>query len=280
MCIKSTVIALSYLLCHYKVYAVLSPGYEDVMYCPEGYCDRFVSHDNGGFVGPASSFHECYNPETGDVMDEVWTGSSSNVVAPEGWVENPPPCECQQGQPTCEDNPEFKVGRRTCASILQVPKSCKSSKSMRHKLLCTDEEVALNCPRSCGLCLSQEGDTTVSTAPTTNDDDDDGASTSSISENSSCTCFNSYQLTKAVEAIQQNQTNFNQVSCTPGSNYKSIVYQLHGEDIRFPYRHGVEGSSEALPAQCFQFDMHSLIDETTYKACKELMDSACALLSN
>lgn len=267
------------------------------MYCPPGYCDRFVSHGNSGFVGPASSFHECFNPETGEVMDEVWTGSLSEVVAPKGWIESPPACESQQSQmsdsTTCQDNLNFKVGRRTCASVLKVPKSCKSSKSMRHKLFCTDEEVALNCPRSCGLCIFEEStntNTNTNTASTNDDDaDDDNDDTANgnenigiinaIPENTNCICFNANQLTQAVQAIQKNETNYHQVSCSPGSNYKSIVYQLHGGDKRFPYRYGVEGSSDYLSAQCFQFDMHSLVNETIYMACKELMDSACQLLS-
>lgn len=71
--------------------AVLPPGYEDVMYCPPEYCDRKITHDPG-FVGPLSSFHECYMPSTGDVVDEVWTGSLSQVAAPQGWVATPVSC--------------------------------------------------------------------------------------------------------------------------------------------------------------------------------------------
>jgi hypothetical protein len=70
----------------------LPPGYEDDMWCPAGYCDRFIEHQ-GGFVGPNSSFHECYNPDTGDVVDEVWTGFLTGVVAPAGWVKNPISCD-------------------------------------------------------------------------------------------------------------------------------------------------------------------------------------------
>lgn len=277
MYIKSTAIALVYFLCGFNAYAVLPPGYEDIMYCPPDYCDRYISHGNSRFVGPASSFHECYNPETGDVVDEVWTGSLSDVVAPEGWVESPPVCEPQQGQSsagesTCEDNLQFKIGKYTCSSIHMSSKSSKSSKasksskSMRYKkgLLCTDEEVALNCPRSCGLCVSQ----------------DDDVDTSSIPEDTLCTCYNANQLTNAVQAIQNNQTEYNQVSCTPGSNFKSITYQLRGGDPYYPYRYGVVAGNEAMSSECFQFDMHFLIDETTYTACKVLMESACAQLSD
>jgi hypothetical protein len=127
---------------------------------------------------------------------------------------------------------------------------------MRYKkgLLCTDEEVALNCPRSCGLCVSPD--------------------------DTLCTCYNANQLAHAVQAIQNNQTDYNNVYCTPGSNFKSITYQLQGGDPNYPYRYGVVAGSEAMSSECFQFDMHFLIDETTYTACKVLMDSACAQLSD
>ena len=73
------------------VTAVLPPGYEDVMWCPEGYCRRAVNPGEG-FAGPASAFNECYSPSTDSVVDEVWTGELSETVAPEGWIENPASC--------------------------------------------------------------------------------------------------------------------------------------------------------------------------------------------
>lgn len=269
MFIKSTAIALVCIVGGFKAYAVLPSGYEDIMYCPPEYCDRYISHGNSGFVGPASSYHECFNPQTGDIIGEVWTGYLSDVVAPEGWVESPPVCGSQQGQTSCEDNLQFKMGRHKCSSIRKSSKSSKSSKppkNLRYSkgLLCTDEEVAVNCPRSCGLCNSQEVD----------------VDTSSIPDETLCTCYNANQLKNAVQAIQNNQTEYKQVSCTPGSNFKSITYQLRGGDPYYPYRYGVVAGSEAMSSECFQFDMHFLIDETTYTACKVLMESACAQLSD
>eukprot|EP00747_Dinoflagellata_sp_TGD_P163471 gnl/TRDRNA2_/TRDRNA2_182161_c0_seq1.p3 gnl/TRDRNA2_/TRDRNA2_182161_c0~~gnl/TRDRNA2_/TRDRNA2_182161_c0_seq1.p3 ORF type:complete len:103 (+),score=24.37 gnl/TRDRNA2_/TRDRNA2_182161_c0_seq1:66-374(+) len=38
--------------------AVLPPGYEDELYCPEGYCQRDKEREPG-WTGPASEFHEC-----------------------------------------------------------------------------------------------------------------------------------------------------------------------------------------------------------------------------
>lgn len=73
------------------VTAVLPPGYEDVMWCPEGYCRRAVNPGEG-FAGPARAFNECYDPSTNTVVDEVWTGELSETVAPEGWIKDPVSC--------------------------------------------------------------------------------------------------------------------------------------------------------------------------------------------
>ena len=70
--------------------AALPPGYEDVMHCPPGSCRKYVNPQ--GMVGPTSTFNKCYDPATGDMVDGVWTGSLSDVVAPEGWVANPEAC--------------------------------------------------------------------------------------------------------------------------------------------------------------------------------------------
>lgn len=78
------------LLAASPAHAALPPGYEDVMYCPPGYCDRLVNQESG-MAGPAHIFHECWNPATDDVVDEVWTGDLTDVVAPEGWAV-PLPC--------------------------------------------------------------------------------------------------------------------------------------------------------------------------------------------
>ena len=70
--------------------AALPPGYEDVMHCPPGYCRKYVNPQ--GIVGATSAVNKCYDPTTGDMVDGVWTGSLSDVVAPEGWVANPEDC--------------------------------------------------------------------------------------------------------------------------------------------------------------------------------------------
>ena len=58
--------------------AALPPGYQDVMWCPEGYCDRSVDLP---CCGPTSRYHECYDPASGSVVDEAWTGARSDVAS-------------------------------------------------------------------------------------------------------------------------------------------------------------------------------------------------------
>lgn len=67
----------------------LPPGYEDVAWCPADACLADVSQPSG-FVGPQSSFKQCYTPSTAVETDEVWTGSQTNTVAPTGWVQAEP----------------------------------------------------------------------------------------------------------------------------------------------------------------------------------------------
>eukprot|EP00548_Thalassiothrix_antarctica_P003797 CAMPEP_0194131598 /NCGR_PEP_ID=MMETSP0152-20130528/2344_1 /TAXON_ID=1049557 /ORGANISM="Thalassiothrix antarctica, Strain L6-D1" /LENGTH=144 /DNA_ID=CAMNT_0038826441 /DNA_START=59 /DNA_END=493 /DNA_ORIENTATION=+ len=83
--VAATIVALSIQLSS----AELPPGYEDVMWCPEGYCDQAVKLD---LVGPKSSFHICYDPSSNSTLDEVWTGELSDSIASDGWIANPDPC--------------------------------------------------------------------------------------------------------------------------------------------------------------------------------------------
>jgi len=103
--------------------AALPPGYEDVMWCPAGYCDR---PRDPGMVGPARIFHECYDPATASVVDEVWTGDESEAVAPAGWVADPPACPAEEmptppgfvTTPGCEDQ---------CAGVEEGAEGCDAS---------------------------------------------------------------------------------------------------------------------------------------------------------
>ena len=78
---------------------VFAPGYEDDAWCPAGWCLQEVEVPDG-FVGPASSYVECRDPNSRETCDEVWTGSSSNVVAPDGW-EIATDCEDTGGSASC-----------------------------------------------------------------------------------------------------------------------------------------------------------------------------------
>mmetsp|Transcript_17132 Transcript_17132/g.27786 ORF Transcript_17132/g.27786 Transcript_17132/m.27786 type:complete len:149 (+) Transcript_17132:34-480(+) len=93
-----------------SVNAALPPGYEDEMWCPPGFCDRRIRHV-GGFVGPASSFHECFHRETGQVVEAVWTGNLTNVAAPEDWISGPDlvPCGADTTTAETETTPEAAI---------------------------------------------------------------------------------------------------------------------------------------------------------------------------
>ena len=94
--------------------AVLPPGYEDFAWCPPGSCLRDVYNPRPGQssgrnpLGPTQLTKECFNVDTGVVVDEVWTGSGHSVQAPPGWVivqamvDVQPPIEpnlCPEGGP-------------------------------------------------------------------------------------------------------------------------------------------------------------------------------------
>lgn len=97
--------------------AALPPGYEDVMHCPPGYCSKYVNPQ--GMVGPTSAFNKCYDPTTGDMVDGVWTGSLSDVVAPEGYVANPEACpeEAAHGSDRDDNGCIPSAGYSWCASL-------------------------------------------------------------------------------------------------------------------------------------------------------------------
>ena len=65
-------------------FAALPPGYEDESWCPEGSCLRRKPKAED-IAGPKRIFYECYNPENGEIVNEVWTGFRSDTKAPAGW---------------------------------------------------------------------------------------------------------------------------------------------------------------------------------------------------
>lgn len=73
--------------------AVLGPGYEDYMYCPDGDCEIYINPF--GYMGPASMYNKCFNTTTGEFVNGVWTGNLTNVTAPEGWTQ-PPKCTAEE----------------------------------------------------------------------------------------------------------------------------------------------------------------------------------------
>ena len=67
--------------------AALSPGYEDEMYCPPSNCQLYIHKK--GFSGPQSAFNKCYDPSSGIVSEGVWTGSKTDTVPPDDYVQSP-----------------------------------------------------------------------------------------------------------------------------------------------------------------------------------------------
>jgi hypothetical protein len=70
----------------------LPPGHQDQMHCPEGSCSLYIEQPLG-FAGPRSAFYKCLDMETDELIDAVWTGSLTDVVPPQGWVEDPEDCD-------------------------------------------------------------------------------------------------------------------------------------------------------------------------------------------
>ena len=115
--------------------AALPPGYEDQNYCPPDNCEIFINPF--GFRGALSSFYKCYNPSTGVTTDGVWTGSLTNVTAPEGWIE-PEPC-------TAEEYSECSTDADCSAESSYFAGSCRCYASSYYHPFnpCGDEECPM-----------------------------------------------------------------------------------------------------------------------------------------
>jgi hypothetical protein len=92
---------------------VLPPGYEDTMWCPPGDC-RVYSNPWGIGAGPLSSYYHCYSNVT-NVTEAVWTGSLTDVVPPEGWVE-PVNCTAEEYS-ECESDEDCTMTARNWVPI-------------------------------------------------------------------------------------------------------------------------------------------------------------------
>ena len=58
--------------------AALPPGLDEELYCPPGSCLRDKEQPDG-WVGPKSSFHECYDEASGDVTEPQAWGEQMGV---------------------------------------------------------------------------------------------------------------------------------------------------------------------------------------------------------
>jgi len=94
--------------------AVLGPGYEDHLNCPPGNCEIYINPF--GYTGPVSMYNKCFDTtttttSTSTFTNGVWTGSLTNVTAPEGWAQDPPKCTADQySQCDTAAECELKVG--------------------------------------------------------------------------------------------------------------------------------------------------------------------------
>jgi hypothetical protein len=117
--------------------AVMGPGYEDISYCPPANCEIYLNPF--GYAGPASLFNKCYDPETGTITNAVWTGSLTNVTAPDGWV-TPEMCTAEQySQCNTADDCTLKVGP-TCDCYVSSNLQPFDAESGLKREICTGNE--------------------------------------------------------------------------------------------------------------------------------------------
>lgn len=156
MKLLSFTVASSYLSLSTR--ATLPPGYEDAvsnhnlfllrifhnrrfltdascrqMYCAPGNCQIYTNPY--GYVGAASSFNKCYNPETGETSEGVWTGSLTNVTVPDGW-EQPPMCTKEQYS-QCDTNDQ-------CTLLISPGCDCYVSSSIHPYQACEGNDCNLS----------------------------------------------------------------------------------------------------------------------------------------
>eukprot|EP00986_Skeletonema_menzelii_P002913 scaffold844_cov142-Skeletonema_menzelii.AAC.4 len=120
--------------------SALPPGYEDQIYCPPDNCEIYINPF--GYVGAASSFDKCSNPSTGVTTDGVWTGSLTNVTAPQGWIE---PEHC-----TAEEYSECNTDADCSAESSYIDGTCRCYASSYYHPFnpCGDDECPM-CGPAC-----------------------------------------------------------------------------------------------------------------------------------
>lgn len=131
MKLLSFTVASSYLSISTR--ATLPPGYEDQMWCAPGNCEIYTNPY--GYVGAASSFNKCYNPETGETTEGVWTGSLTNVTVPDGWIQPQMCTEEQYSQ--CDTNTQ-------CTLLISPGCDCYVSSSIHPYQACEGNDCNLS----------------------------------------------------------------------------------------------------------------------------------------
>ncbi|KAK1740204.1 hypothetical protein QTG54_009154 [Skeletonema marinoi] len=164
----------------HEAQAALPPGYEDQIYCPPDNCEIYTNPF--GYVGALSSFYKCYNPSTGKTTDGVWTGSLTNVTAPEGWIE-PEQCTAEEysecnTDTDCSIESSYIGGREVGNNIVTINGSCECYASSYYHPFnpCGDDECPM-CGPACedmvATCIVGTGDTGGTCTLTYSSGDDD-----------------------------------------------------------------------------------------------------------
>mmetsp|Transcript_19766 Transcript_19766/g.30841 ORF Transcript_19766/g.30841 Transcript_19766/m.30841 type:complete len:206 (-) Transcript_19766:502-1119(-) len=113
--------------------AALPPGYEDEHYCPPGNCEIYTNPY--GIVGAVSTFDKCYDPATNVMSEGVWTGTETDVAAPDGWIQ-PEMCTAAQYS-QCEVDTQ-------CNLLISPGCSCYVSSSIHPYQACENKDCDLS----------------------------------------------------------------------------------------------------------------------------------------
>lgn len=102
-----------------------------------------------GYAGAASQFYKCYNPATDVVSEGVWTGTETDVIAPDGWIQ---PQMCEDATYTqCEVNTD-------CNTLISPGCSCYVSSSIHPYQACDGNDcnfsgcTGMECGGYVGVC--------------------------------------------------------------------------------------------------------------------------------
>ena len=130
----------------------LPPGLQDQMHCPEGSCSLYIEQPLG-FAGPRSAFYKCLDMETDELIDAVWTGSLTDVVPPQGWVEDPEDCDSLYDD---EDDDEDDEDEEEPRNLDSPGGHCLSDSDCETRMRGAMPDNSLVGPELCGCYAASE----------------------------------------------------------------------------------------------------------------------------